>query len=534
MCCNICFKNKAKLIGWLVALVFFSGCTSWDLEKISFPEVITSPVVSSGPTPLEITVSGRISGLIQDATVIEHGHLWTLETGAFTLDDEVQRNQLGRIGNAEFETIISGLSPGKTVFFRAYAIYEEKTVFGEIQSFNPGDLTFEINIDDIAIEREDALIDLRVSTSISGLPEGVAIKELGVVWADHPDPQLKSDNFILEGLNVVFDGDQLSFENNLSNVPPGRYYFRSYAIFGETVYYGNVKCVSLGDFWVQKDYFPGRSRPEGISFTINDLGYFGLGGCPPPIEFSCGNIFGDWEFTDTWQYNPQTDDWIQVADAPEFQVRSQTFEVNGKAYYGFGNGSPYGPPFSDILWEYDPAANQWTDKAPFPPGPRGEVAAFAIGNSIFVGIGRDDQDILYRDFWQFNTITNEWTREKDFPGEIQSSCCGRPFSGFSIGDQGYMFLYNDLWKYTPSSDTWEKMTVSQGDLHGLLFIINDRAYFWASGDGMLEYDPAKESWTRRGPPHMGASFSVDGKGYVVEGSLFETQFWVYYPIQECN
>src|SRR5206468_1754930 len=80
------------------------------------------------------------------------------------------------------------------------------------------------------------------------------------------------------------------------------------------------------------------------------------------------------------------------------RVDSRAFSLCNKGYYGTGDGS--GSNLNDF-WQYEPVTDKWTRKADV-PGPshgRDEDAAFAIGNKGYFGLGSDWG--LYRDFYEY-------------------------------------------------------------------------------------------------------------------------------------
>ena len=86
------------------------------------------------------------------------------------------------------------------------------------------------------------------------------------------------------------------------------------------------------------------------------------------------------------------------------------------------------------FWEYDPAANSWTQKADF--GNPGDYREFAVGFSIgskgYIGtgyvFGSDPMD-----FWEYDPATDTWTQKADFGGGPREFAVG-----FSIGSKGYI------------------------------------------------------------------------------------------------
>lgn len=78
-----------------------------------------------------------------------------------------------------------------------------------------------------------------------------------------------------------------------------------------------------------------------------------------------------------WRYNPSTDMWETLPDAPTPEWVSELAEINGKIYV-FGGKGPY-----NDTWEYNPVSGDWTGKAPMPTA-RYASATAAVDNKIYV------------------------------------------------------------------------------------------------------------------------------------------------------
>ena len=92
------------------------------------------------------------------------------------------------------------------------------------------------------------------------------------------------------------------------------------------------------------------------------------------------------------------------------------------------------------------AQGTWIQKASFGGVPRGLAAGFSIGNYGYIGTGNNG--VNYRDFWQYDPVSNSWTQKADFGGTARYYAVG-----FSIGTKGYMgtgassYYENDFWEY---------------------------------------------------------------------------------------
>ncbi|MBD3183160.1 hypothetical protein GF312_12770, partial [Candidatus Poribacteria bacterium] len=191
--------------------------------------------------------------------------------------------------------------------------------------------------------------------------------------------------------------------------------------------------------WVQKADFPGGARTGAVALSIGEKGYLGF-----------GNYSGDGtKYKDFWAYNPDSNQWSQQAYFPgEARYLAIGFSIGAKGYIGLGTTS--GGVFLNDFWEYDPVLNGWTQKADFPGTGLWGATAFNIGDKGYVGCGRNAQDIHTQELWEYDPEEDKWNRRSDLPGGRREHAIG-----FSIGNSGYIGLgygnieyKGDLWQYT--------------------------------------------------------------------------------------
>ncbi|HBS86332.1 MAG: hypothetical protein A2W91_19150 [Bacteroidetes bacterium GWF2_38_335] len=256
---------------------------------------------------------------------------------------------------------------------------------------------------------------------------------------------IEYDNEIWE-YNPV--NDQWLQKNNL---PINPYDLKAFSInnYGYiVVYYNNAgtwetqlwEYNPTSDEWTQKSNFPGDNRESGIGFSIENKGYYGLGGMAPTYK------------TDFWEYDPTLDQWTQLTDMPEGRRGATAFSINSKGYIGLGSGG------LNDFWEYDPGTNSWTQKADFDGTARQYAVSFTIGDKGYIGTGYDGS--YTNDFWEYNNITNTWEQIENMPGPVRQAAVA-----FTIDDKGYVTNgydgsgwvvgYKDLWEYSTSTSIFE-------------------------------------------------------------------------------
>lgn len=241
--------------------------------------------------------------------------------------------------------------------------------------------------------------------------------------------------------------------------------------------------------------------------------------------------------------------WGKLSNIGEMgRVYAVGFSIGNKGYIGTGYNEIA---FLNDFWEYDPAANTWTQKADFGGVARGGAVGFSIGNKGYLGTGENftDGTIRYKDFWEYNPDTNNWTQKADFGGSERSFAVG-----FSIGSKGYIGTgtdsvgnySKDFWEYDPAVNKWIQKSDFGGDrrTYAVGFSIGKKGYIGTGNSSYLsltrdfwEYDPAANSWKRRAHipewgKYGGVGFSIGSKGYLGTGydaALF-APFFEYEPV----
>jgi uncharacterized protein (TIGR02145 family) len=192
------------------------------------------------------------------------------------------------------------------------------------------------------------------------------------------------------------------------------------------------------------------------------------------------------------------------------------------------------------------APNTWTQKANFPGMARWLAVGFCIGTKGFVGTGKDENDSLRNDFWEYDTTTNAWTQKANFGGTPRYGAVG-----FSIGAYGYIgtgldtsnYIWSDFWKYDTSANAWTEVTPFGGTPRYVAvgFTIGNKGYVGTGNDNTLrrdfwQYNPSSDTWTEVASfggtgREIAIGFGVGSKGYIGTGldtSLsYVSDIWAY-------
>jgi len=186
-----------------------------------------------------------------------------------------------------------------------------------------------------------------------------------------------------------------------------------------------------------------------------------------------------------------------------------SFTIGNKAYIVTAYYDEPSGEYKNELWEYDPVTDSWTRKANFSGEGRYYPVGFSISGKGYIGTGAPNGSDYKNDFWEYDPTTDAWTRKADFPGTGRYHA-----TGFSIGDKGYIGTgfdgsatryKNDFWEYNPAADTWTKKAdfASNGRYGSVSFSIADKGYIGTGYDETVlykdfwEYDPITDTWTKK-------------------------------------
>jgi N-acetylneuraminic acid mutarotase len=115
-------------------------------------------------------------------------------------------------------------------------------------------------------------------------------------------------------------------------------------------------------------------------------------------------------------YDVATGTWSTGANMPDVRsfMASGYNNTNGKIYlvsgYNTGDVSSAQP----NTWEYDPAANTFTERAPIPHA-IGGAASGIINGHLYVAGGRDATNTVVNLVWDYDIAANTWTQKAVMP-----------------------------------------------------------------------------------------------------------------------
>lgn len=226
-------------------------------------------------------------------------------------------------------------------------------------------------------------------------------------------------------------------------------------------------------------------------------------------------------------YDVDQNRWSLTTPLPIPLNHSMAAAANGRLYLiGGQTHSGGGEPFTNTVFEYNPATSNWTTRAPMPTS-RSSGAAAVIGDLIYVAGGRPPRG---QDFAVYNVVSNQWTTLPNLPtgrnhlgaGAIDGKVYvagGRLGSGFTSP------MTNIVEVYDPATRLWSTrapMLIPRG---GINSIVADGCLFLVGGEGAdgvfgqnEMYVPNQNRWYRLEPLPVPVH-GVTGAAYV-EGLLY--------------
>lgn len=192
--------------------------------------------------------------------------------------------------------------------------------------------------------------------------------------------------------------------------------------------------------WAQKAGFAASPRQKAVAFSIGNKGYMGTG----MDQFDY--------YEDLWEYDPAADTWTQKADVPGHKKMGAVgFSIGSRGYVGLGFESR--GEYRKDVFEYIPEGNYWY-RIPddFPGVGREDAVALgvdALGKGyILCGYFRGTSYL--NDCWSLDQATKLWSRCPNFGGNGRRSAIG-----FAIGTTVYVGMgidspgvcHADLWSY---------------------------------------------------------------------------------------
>jgi N-acetylneuraminic acid mutarotase len=330
-----------------------------------------------------------------------------------------------------------------------------------------------------------------------------------------------------------------------------RIYFRSLLLASL------MSGLSFGQVWSQPKY-EGWSLKAPLLTTNSETGVAELDG----KIYVIGGYPADRKTVATVQmYDSHINHWQFVAPLPVPLNHVMPATANGKIYVIGGQTTEQSEPskagFVDTVYEYDPAADKWTARAPMPTK-RGGGAAAVIDGKIYVAGGRPPGGA---DFAVYDPKTDRWTKLPNMPTQRNHLAAGAfdgkvyVFGGRFAG--GFQSERTDAVEvFDPKTEQWSKRKPLLKPRGGVNGIFANGCFHLFGGEGNPDhpyhvfadhdyYDPITDTWHRLDPMPIavhgvtGLAFIdgliyLPGGGTAQGGSSGSTIHQVYKPSMSCK
>ncbi|MCP2044139.1 IPT/TIG domain-containing protein [Pontibacter sp. HSC-36F09] len=485
-----------------LGLIFLVRCQDAEIAPKEYPIVLMEEV-SASESGAKFSANVKSLG---NEKALSHGFVWGSHPN-LSIDVDDFKNISTELVTGKFALEInSGLVKGQTYYVRPFIRTESMLVYGselsftsegskppEVHDFHPKfgstgtsveitgiNFGFSAKSNTVLFGRHVAKVDSATATKIYvKVPKVTEPEKVDITVITAGMPANSKDKF-----DLYFPWLKLNFTHDIN---PASTTFT----IGDNAYILNpnsstgLKFNSTNKTW-QTLYLPHSTGRYPKAFTISNKGYVLL-----------ENGF--------YEYNPNSEVWIQKADFPDKIERDDyafTFSFDQMGFIG----SCYR---NQKLWSYLPNSDTWIRKADFPEdftkttSPVWGNFSFAIENSGYLGISQTA--FAFNTFWKYDALSDSWERKKPLPSDAYNSYACMVIDGAAYVGLGSNFEWGDgyvsnkIWKYDQLNDSW------------------------------IQFQNCPTSMA------VNTSFGINGKGYLLSGftkySSSLREIWEFNPIK---
>ena len=272
---------------------------------------------------------------------------------------------------------------------------------------------------------------------------------------------------------------------------------------------------AAGAAWSSVANYPFPVTGNAVAYDNLDGKIYSVGGGIPSGPTSAA-----------YAYDPVTQQWNQIANAPDSLKHEAAAFVNGTLYVIAGSGQN-GP--LNSVYGYSPAANSWSKLASLPAAVYYPGAAVLDGQIYVVGglFGILKTSGVFR----YDPASNTWTQLSDYPAGVAGlGCAGIDGKLVCAGGDGNNNTLNSTYIYNPAVNAWSQGTdmpyddwgMAAGGANNALQIIGGVTGTSQSPEvtnQVIQYDPIANAWSAL--PNLNTP--IEGAGascglYVVGGT----------------
>jgi hypothetical protein len=266
--------------------------------------------------------------------------------------------------------------------------------------------------------------------------------------------------------------------------------------------------------WELLTQFPGTANSYAYSFSIDGELYILMG------QQRCGKLEGK---TELWSYNLDLKEWKRRADFPAWYRWGAAYCTIGNRLF-FGTGKNYLDTralFNDF-WEYNSLTDEWKQLAPLPGAVRSQAVCFALDDRIFLGCGEGSNGISVLDMYEYHQTTNSWEQIPDVPAASYSY--NPMFREFKFEGKLYLHGFRGMGTGNPNlfeldfaSMSWKSKEIGLYDEYEFVLYDENRNFFIGHSK-LFEYNPLTDERTYL-PSHYNVINVSDFTGTLAGNSL---------------
>lgn len=388
-------------------------------------------------------------------------------------------------GSGAFEGKIENLLPKTKYYLRAFAIND----YGV--SYSPDSVFVTKNVEPyVVLTSNDTPENGSVKLYGEVVDEGeTAVTEYGICWSttkSYPD---------ISDSKATLGAGKSSFEGVIENLTGGKtYYVRAYAKNATaTSYSETLISFATPAIYVEKKGF-GNVRIQGTTTFFKDANSAYLLGGDAGAQFT----------NELWKYSPESNNWIQMRAYPENNVYGQSASFSYSHVFVFGGATLSGTTINPIgsFYAYSPSSNEWISlSTATSPAPTAFSASCSLDQVFYIGGLRTDS--ICNDVWKYTPLTNTWTQKTNFPIKQYSGIAVEyssvMYAGLGIDDMVNKTSTKTLWKYREAFDMWVEETTIPNEATQVIggVVVNDDLFVVDNTAQIWKYSFVDMSWTKK-------------------------------------